>query len=256
MKFPAFFRTLLVGAIAISLVAFLGWGWLISRSSLALLAGGVDRFPQAATYLPKQAPAMVSLLTNPDRLNALHQASLPLSERRSDRLEWQQWERDLANKIGFDYQRDLKPWLGDEVTFAIANLDLDRGDKSRVRPGYILAMATKNPKLAQECLRDFYRDKNSTTIETYKRANIIIPNGNSSLWSSVVVGDFVLFANSPQLLREAINQAQAVDLNLQQSLAYRTALADVDRPHIGIGYFDVLGLSAWLDKSTDRKSVV
>jgi len=250
MKFPAFFRTLLVGAIAIFLVALLGWGWLVSRSSLALLTGGVNYFPQAATYLPKQAPAIVSLLTNPDKLNALHQVTLPLKERRHDLLEWQQWEQDLASKIGLDYQHDLKPWLGDEITFAIASLDLPSSSQQKVQPGYILALATKNPKRAQECLRDFYQEKNNTTIETYKRANIIVADRNSSLWSSVLVGDFVLFANSPQLLREAINQAQAIDLNLQQSAAYQTALANVEQPQIGIGYFDVLGLSAWLDKST------
>ncbi len=250
MKFPAFLRTLLVGAIAVFGIALLGWGWLVSSSSLALLTGGVNHFPQAATYMPKQATAMVSLLANPDKLNALHQVSLPLKERRRDRQQWQQWEQDLANKIGLDYRRDIKPWIGEEITLAIADLDLDRSSQEKVEPGYILAIAVKNPQLAGECLRNFYGDRNNTRIETYKQANIIVTEGNSAVWSSVLVGDFVLFANSPRLLKEAINQAQAVDLNLQQSAAYQTALANIDRPRIGIGYFDVVGLSAWLDKST------
>ena len=38
-----------------------------------------------------------------------------------------------------------------------------------------------------------------------------------------MVGDFVLFANSPQIIHEAINQAQAVDLNLEQLDRYQTA---------------------------------
>ena len=110
-----------------------------------------------------------------------------------------------------------------------------------------MATQTKNADLAQECLYNFYGDSSDITVEKYKGANIISPK-NSSLWSSVVLGDFVLFANHSPLLKEAINQAQAVDLNLQHSKDYQTALGNIDLPHIGIGYIDVLGLSAWLDE--------
>ena len=250
MKFPFFFRTLVAGAIAIFLVSLLGLGWVATHSSINLLTGGVNYFPQATVFLPKQTPAMVSLLTNPEKLYGLRQVTLPLKARRRDRQEWQQWSEDLFAKIGFNYRQDIKPWLGDEVTFAIASLDRDRNFGNGVQPGYILATANTSSNLAQKCLRDFYSDRENSSLEQYKGANIISPDRQSSLWSTVVVGDFVLFANHPQILKEAINQAQAVSLNLQQSTDYQTAIARIQQPHLGIGYFDVLGLSAWLDKST------
>lgn len=248
MKFRSFFWTITVGSIAIFLSAMVGLGWIATQSSVGLLTGGVNRVPAGTAFVSKQAPAMVSLLTNPEKLNGLRQATLPLKERKGDRTEWQEWEQDLTAKIGFDYRQDIKPWLGDEITFAITSLDSDRTAKNGVQPGYILAAETKNTKLAQECLRDFYRQQD-VSIEQYKGANIISTSKNSPIWSGVVVGDFVLFANQAQILKEAIERAQAIDLNLQHSDYYQTALNDISQPHIGIGYADALGLSAWLNKS-------
>lgn len=247
MKFRSFFWTLITGAVTIFLVGMVGLGWITTQSSLNLLQGGVNRFPAGVVFVPKQALAMISLLSNPDQLYGLRQVNLPLQKRYSDRQEWQQWEKDLVAKIGFDYQQDLKPWLGKEVTLAITALDYDRNPNNGAQPGYLLATATKNAQLAQKSLNNFYRDLEHTNIEEYKGTKIISAN-TKNIWNSVVVGNFVLFANYPQILKEAINQAQAVNLNLEQSEYYQTVLHNISQPHIGIGYIDVLGLSAWLNK--------
>ena len=66
-------------------------------------------------------------------------------------------------------------------------------------------------------------------------------------WSSAVVGDrFVLFANAPEVLRKAINDAQVVDLNLQGSPTYQKAIARLDKQRIGVLLADVPQLSGWL----------
>ncbi|MGD1921432.1 MAG: DUF3352 domain-containing protein [Pleurocapsa sp.] len=250
MKFRSFFWTITAGAIIIFLVSMVGLGWIATRrSAVNLLKGGVNTFPSGAVFVPKQAPAMVSLLANPEKINALRQVTLPLKDRKGDRQQWQQWEQDLTAKIGLDYQKDIKPWLGDEITLAITALDLDRTSRNGAQPGYILAAETKNTKLAKECLRDFYSQQDKVDIEQYKGANIISTNKNSSIWSGVVVGNFVLFANQPRILKEAINQAQAINLSLEQSDYYQAVLNNILQPHIGIGYVDVLSFSAWLDKS-------
>lgn len=254
MKFRSFFWILLTGAVAIFLFAVVSLGWLATQSSIKLLRGGVNTFPQAAVFIPKQAPAMASLLTNPEKLEALRQVSLPLNRRQSDRTEWQQWETDLLATIGFDYQRDLKPWLGDEITLAITTLDYDRNPDNGAQPGYMLAMKTRNTKLAQKSLGNFFGEQVDVSIEKYKGVNIISPdslpsNANPDLWASAVVGNFVLFANHPQILKQAINQAQAVNLNLDRADFYQTAMREIEKPHLGVAYLNILGTSAWLDKS-------
>ena len=256
MKFRSFFWVLITGAVVIFAIAIGSLGWIITQSSINLAKGGVNTFPQAAMFMPRQAPAMVSLLTNPEKLYVWREVSLPLKDRSSDRQQWHEWETSLLNKIGLDYQQDFKPWLGDEITFGITSLDYDRNSSNGTQPGYLLAAATRNTNLAQESLRNFYSQKSNVSTEQYKGANIISFQSSAKLksnntpWAGVVVGNFVLFANQPQILREAINQAQAVSLNLANTDYYQTALSQVKKPHVGVAYLNILGTSAWLDKSS------
>jgi hypothetical protein len=251
-----FIRVLVTGGITLLMLTIVSLGWIVSQSSISLLTGGVNTFPQATAFIPKQAPGMVSLLTNPEKLYGLRQATLSLNQRQSDRQEWQGWITDIVSKIGLDYQRDLKPWLGDEITLAITALDYDRNLDNGTQAGYLLATAIKNSRLAQESLQNFYDELDHASVEQYKGADIIYPPRTSSktslkepdVWARAVVGDFVLYANYPQIIKEAINQAQAVNLNLEQSDSYQTAISTIKQPHIGLSYIDIPQTSAWLDK--------
>jgi len=249
----SFFRILVAGAVVVFLTSVVSLIAIASQSSIALLGGGVTTFPEAAAFIPKQSPAMVSMLANPEKLYGVRQVNLPLKQRNSDRQEWLQWTTSLTNKIGFDYQTELKPWLGDEITLAITALDFDRNLNNGTQPGYLVAASTKNPQLAQELIRSFYAEQSNISIEQYKGANIISQSGNKNkiepdVWASAIVGKFVLLANHGQILKEAINQAQAVKLNLTQSEDYQNAIANIKQSHIAIAYLNVPQTSAWLNK--------
>jgi len=249
----SFFRILVAGAVVVFLTSVVSLIAIASQSSIALLGGGVTTFPEAAAFIPKQSPAMVSMLANPEKLYGVRQVNLPLKQRNSDRQEWLQWTTSLTNKIGFDYQTELKPWLGDEITLAITALDFDRNLNNGTQPGYLVAASTKNPQLAQELIRNFYAEQSNISIEQYKGANIISQSGNKNkiepdVWASAIVGKFVLLANHGQILKEAINQAQAVKLNLTQSEDYQNAIANIKQSHIAIAYLNVPQTSAWLNK--------
>ena len=249
----SFLKILAVGAIAIFLISVVSLIAIATQSSIALLGGGVNTFPEATAFVPRQSAAMVSLLANPEKLYGIRQVNLPLNKRYGDRQEWWQWTTSLFNRIGFDYQGDLKPWLGDEITLAITALDFDRNLNNGIQPGYLLAMETKNTQLAQELITNFYAQQKNTAMEQYKGAKIIFQSGSETaiepdVWANAVVGKFILFANHPQILKQAINQAQAVNLNLEQSDYYQDAIANIKQPHIGLAYINVPRTSAWLDK--------
>ncbi|HEY9769752.1 MAG TPA: DUF3352 domain-containing protein [Coleofasciculaceae cyanobacterium] len=256
----SFLRILVGGAAAFLLVTIVSLIFIACQSSISLLTGGVNTFPQATAFVPKQAPAVVSGLVNPEKLYGIRQVTLPLKNRQSDRQEWQQWTTNLVSRIGLDYQKDLQPWLGDEITLAITALDFDRNLDNGMQPGYLLAVETRNNQLSQKSLSNFYEGaykQNDASMEKYKGAKILFPPAtktkNKPIWASSVVGNFVLFANHPQIIKEAINQAQAVNLNLQQSDDYQKVISSIDRPHIGIAYIDVAKTSAWLNKSVARE---
>jgi len=63
-------------------------------------------------------------------------------QRRRARQELNQLKTNLLANTGLDYQRDIQPWLGDEITLAVTTIDI--GDEQNGRqPGYLMALATK-----------------------------------------------------------------------------------------------------------------
>jgi len=259
MNFRSFYWALITGTVTIFAIIVTSLGWIGSQSAISLVLGGNHKLPQAVKFLPKQSPAMVSLLTNPDKLYAWREVSLPWERRKRDHTHWQKWSNDLFAKIGFDYQKDLKPWLEDEITFAITTLDLDRNPGNGLQTGYLLGLKTKNTQLAQASINKYYQEQEKIVSESYKgvkiRSHLVASHPADNVpWSSAVVGDFVLFANQPQILKTAINQAQAVNLNLANADTYQKALGNISQPHIAIAYIDVVNASAWLDKSLIQSS--
>ncbi len=269
MKLRSFFYVLAAGATTLLLIAVGGFFWLTSQSPLNLLRGGAVANPTATIFVPKQAPIMASLLVNPDRLEAFRQlVARPVNRRRS-RAELKKIEDSLLANKGIDYQRDIRPWLGNELTFAVTSLDFDRNPDNAAQPGYLLAATTKNQERAREFLQLFY-SKQATAgtpdlvFETYKGVNLIYErplgqmeasaSGSNSrqtpeTLTSAVIGDrFVLFANHPKVLRDAINNVQVANLSLEDDLEYQQMLQSLTEPRIGLSFVNLPALAALTSK--------
>jgi hypothetical protein len=277
MKGRAFFSIL--AAIAISLVAAGAAGalWIASNSPLSLLPGIAGAAPEAAVLVPKQAPVMVSLLANPDRVEALRQAIAPLGRRRSARREWQQARDAWLTRSSLNYDRDVRPWLGDELTLAMTTLDIDRDPSNGRDPGYLLAAAVRDPDRAREFLQLFWQKQalNGTNLifEQYKGVKIVrgealdvIPRGwaklaarggrpstQTDLATALVADRFVLLANDPKVLREAINNVQAPDLSLLREPDYERAIATLPERRLAIAYLRPGGLGQWLEPAAPNR---
>jgi hypothetical protein len=230
--------------------------WIFGQGPLKLLPGGILREPITAVFIPKQAPVMVSLLVNPDRLESLAQyISFPQNRRKSHK-EFLSLEKQLLSTTGLDYQTQIRPWLGEEITLAVTSLDFDHNSDNGVQPGYLLAVTTKDKELAKVFLQSSYsKDAISGTsdliFESYKGVNLIYQRHrdnpvNIRLSATAILDNFVLFANDIQILRDAINSAQVRTLNLKNSPNYQEALKTITEPRIGIVYANFPALSAWL----------
>ncbi|MFG3816818.1 DUF3352 domain-containing protein [Limnothrix redekei] len=274
MKGRAFFSIL--AAIAISLVAAGAAGavWIATHSPLGLLDGVANAQPEAAVMIPKQAPAMVSLLVNPDRVEALRQAIAPLGRRRAARHEWQQARDAWLTRSGLTYDRDVQPWLGDEVTLAVTTVDIDRDPNNGREPGYLLAAAANDPDRAREFLQLFWQKQALNGInlifEQYKGVKIVhgealdlIPRGwakrlaqggrvstQTDLATALVADRFVLAANDPKVLRDAINNIQAADLSLLREPDYQRELAALPPDRLAIAYVNPTALGELLEPAT------
>lgn len=263
MKLRSFFLTL-AGAVTVLLLLAAGsLNWILAQSPLNLVNGGVMKNPTAAVFIPRQAPLMVSLLVNPEGLQAFGELAAPLGKRGRTQTELNQLKKSLLANTGLNYQKDIKPWLGDELTLAVTSLDYDRDSKNGIKPGYLLAVKADKPEVAREFLQASYSQQAISpdvdlVFEQYKGVNIVykrnLNQGKNSI-ASAVVGDLVLFANHPRVLREAIGNVDATELNLQNFDAYQEALKTITEPRIGVGYFNLPAVSAWITNSSEPESL-
>lgn len=249
----SFFHLFIVAALALLFLAVGG----CNRTPLSV-QGNTQVNPEAAMFVPKQAPMMASLLVNPDRVEALLQAAVPAAERRQMQTELQQFRQGLLVDTGLEYKRDMQPWLGDELTFAVATLDIDRIPENGQQPGYLVVAATADPVAAREFLQVFWQQRaiagSDLIFETYNGIEVIHSapieaqaSVASSALATAVVGDrFVLFANHPKVLRQAINNVQAPDLSLASSLQYQQTLDSLTAPKIGFAFLNLPVLATWM----------
>ena len=256
MKLRPFFITLSLIIVLLLSITGSSLYFILKQSPLSLLQGGVTKAPTAAIFVPKQAPVMVSLLVNPDRLEGLARFIAAPQKRRRSHQELRTIEKTLLAKTGLDYQTQIQPWLGEEITLAVTSLDFDHDPTNGVKPGYLLAVGTREQGLAKEFLQASYSKEaiagtSDLIFESYKGVNLIYqrqqtPQKNPPLSASAIVGNMVLFANDPAVLKEGINNVQVPDLNLKNASGYQEAIQTISEPKIGVIYANFPALSAWL----------
>ncbi|MFP5269973.1 DUF3352 domain-containing protein [Coleofasciculus sp.] len=274
MKLRSFFYALAAGVIMLLLLAGGSWFWVNAHSPLTLLQEREVKNPTAAIFVPKQAPAMISLLVNPDRLAALQQVVVEPQKRGRAIAQFQQLENSLLANLGLDYQRDIQPWIDDELTLAVTSLDVDRNPENAAQPGYLLIFTTNEPQAAQEQVysRRMTADSADLVVESYQGVNLIYqpssPGGKKvaddtesrpipDILTSAIVGDrFVLYANHPKVLRNAINTVQVADLSLAEDPDYQQLLQSLTEPRIGFSLVNLPALAAWISNQPipDRES--
>lgn len=241
MKRRSFFSFLIVGVAVLLLTGIGGCSWLGQNPNL--LQGDSKTTPVAAMFVPKQAPVIVSLLVNPGGGQV--------------RAGLNQLKTSLLADTGLDYQQDVKPWIGDEITLAVTTADIDRDAANGQQTGYLMAIATKNADKSREFLDLLFSRRaiagTDLMFEQYKGIKLISDNQRTATQSKptqnlvgAVVGDrFVLFANHPKVLRDAINNVQAPDLNLTTSSQYQQALTLLPPRRIGLTFLNLPSIVAW-----------
>ncbi len=242
--------TLVLGALTLAAASLF---WLLSQSPLQLSDGGTLAAPTAAMFVPRQAPIVASLVVNPSRLEALLQLQTPLGDRRRVQREFDAITAGLLRGTGLSYRRDIRRWLGDEITVAVTALDFDRDPENGAQPGYLLIATAQQGALARNFLQVFFARSALAGVadlefEPYKGTTLIYPRrrdtGATPLASALVGDRYLLVANHPQVLREAINNVQATRLSLAQAPAYQQALASLEEPRLGLIFANLPALAA------------
>ncbi len=274
MKFrPIKFRTFILPlALAAGLVLVLGvglLGGLALRNPLYLLDRGGQSIPEAFQFVPKQSALVASVLARPDRLAQLWDYLADPRQRPTLRTDRERLERAMLAQTGLSYERDLQPWLGEEITVALVTPDLDQDPSNGLAPGYLVALACRDADLARSTLELFWQNRALAgdplafedlggTRLIYSRASgrSATSSGFTPLATAVVTNRFILVANDPGVLRRALAAAQSVGDNLRTDGRYRLALKTLDSHRIGLLAVNLPQLEQWLHPNPSANALI
>lgn len=247
MKRRPFFSFLAAIVLVLLSASAAGAVWLTAKSPLRLAQVQVAESPEAAIFVSRQAPLMLSLQVNPDRLKTFSLAKTPLVERGQIQAQFDRWQRDLLGDARLSYADDIAPWAGDEITIALMNPDIDRDEANGQQPGYLLAVKIADPEQAAASIQRFWRQRSvgrrDLVSETYAGIKLAYANKPQSqgadVATAIVSDQFVLFSNYPKVLREALNNIQVPDLSLGESEVYQQAVTQLPDRRIGIAFLNL-----------------
>jgi Protein of unknown function (DUF3352) len=235
----SFFGFLIAGAIALLAIIIAGFYWLSPKNPVNITAATSQ--PGASIFVSKFAPITVSLLVNPERLQALDKEG-----------ELSKLKTNLLTKSNINYQEDIQPWLGNEITLAVTSLDSDRDPENGQQPGYLLALATTKAEKSREFLELLFSKRvlagANLGTEEYEGVKLLYDNPppKQDFLAGAAVGDkFVLFANDLKVLKDAINNVQAPDLNLNSSVQYQKATQQLPKGTLALAFVNLPNLVKW-----------
>ncbi|NJL46786.1 MAG: DUF3352 domain-containing protein [Leptolyngbyaceae cyanobacterium SM2_5_2] len=260
------FRTFIVPlAVIAGLVLVVGLGLLGGfglRTPLYLIERGGSANPAALQFVPKQSPVVASVLARPDRLSQLWEYLAKPKLRPGIKADMAQIERILLANTGLSYERDLQPWLGEEITVAVVSTDLDQDSTNGLSPGYLVALSCRDSALARRTLELFWQNRalsgDALTFEEVAGNRLIYANrqaerprlsrepGLEQLATVLVANRFVLAANHPEVLRQALRAAQATEANLLSDQRYRLALRTLPPERVGLLAANLSKAASWL----------
>jgi hypothetical protein len=238
----SFFGFLVAGVIVLLLIGIAGFYGFFGKSPINLSVSKSE--PGAAIFVSKSSPIMVSLLVNPERLQAIEQKG-----------EISKLKNSLFAKSNINFQDDIKPWLSDEITLAVTSQDIDRDPENGLQAGYLMALSTQKPEKSREFVELLFSKRSLTganlEVANYKGVKLLYDTQETTSektqnnLAGAVIDNFVLFANDVQVLREAINNLQAPNLNLIDSLEYQKATQELPKDAVAVAFLNLPILAKW-----------
>ncbi len=271
--------TVLLAVIVLPLVLLIaGVAWSKNYDPFkALSKSSSSTNPTTSLFVAQNAPISLSLTVNPDRLLAVSPTVLNFGKSKTQG-DLENLRDSLLGLGTLDYKTSVMPWLGDELTLAVTSRSVDRTLADSHHPGYLLALKTNDAIASRAFLREFWRVRALTAqqTETYKGSEITygqvknsqIKNSQAkdsgvqlsevtfTLASAIVGNQYVLFANSPKVLKNAINNVQVPSLNLQGNEQYQRAVGAIDSKHLGILYINLPEFTALTGDDSIVRSLV
>lgn len=211
-------------------------------TAAALIAGGgaaywyfsqpkasVSDMPVGAEVIPQDALMAVSVTTNPGQWQQLREFGTPQSQTAFDQNLAQLRDRVLTAN-GFDYQKDIQPWVGEEVTMAFLSpqAPLTAPSGSPNQQPVVMVLPIRDALKAKQILEQPRTPKSGKLVDrTYKGFQIKESQGTNQNYSATVLdGKFLVVTTDPKATDKAIDTYKS-EANLSTTPGYTKALGQV-----------------------------
>ncbi|BAY27357.1 hypothetical protein NIES2100_71800 [Calothrix sp. NIES-2100] len=172
--------------------------------------------PVGATIIPQDALLAVSLTTDPKQWQQLRQYGTKETQAELDKNLVKLRDRFLTNN-GYDFQKDIQPWVGNEVTLAILAPQASQPAPKPVstnaeavssQQSMVMVLPIKNPQKAQSLLAEPKTLKQSKWIDrTYQGFAIKQTDGQTgeNISATLLDGQFLVITDNPKATERAID---------------------------------------------------
>ncbi|XGV95067.1 MAG: DUF3352 domain-containing protein [Leptolyngbya sp. BL-A-14] len=221
----------------------------------ALTKGGIGSgdLPVGAEVIPQDALMTLSVSTDPAQWEQLREFGTSQSQAAFDQNLAQLRDRFLTAN-GYDYQKDIQPWIGKEVSIALlappAATTAPNATPVLPKPVAIVVMPIQNPLQAKQLL-DKPRSQAAGKLvdRTYKGFQIKETQGKENNFSATVFdGKLLVVATDPKAMDRAIDtyKGEQGQLALKATPGFTQALGKIQAtPSFGRMYLNFPAATAF-----------
>jgi Protein of unknown function (DUF3352) len=216
--------TLVVGVAAIGV-----WQLLPGKSGKLDISNGVNLLPQD-TFLT------ATISTDPDRWQKLTEFGVPES-RGVFEQQLTKIQTEFLTNYGYNYQRDIQPWIGKQILFGYLNnpAATDKSNRSKLPQQNLVALLPiANKEAAQKVVEQHQTPVDANLVETsYKGVSIKETKRKEGTIAISIVDNFVVIGTDRQSLQRVIDTQQG-SKSLVSVPGYTKALTEIgiDRPFV------------------------
>jgi hypothetical protein len=171
--------------------------------------------PVGANIIPQDALFAVSLTTDPKQWQKLREFGTQETQAELDKNLVQLRDRLLTNN-GYDYEKDIQPWVGDAVTIAMlappaaspAPTPVATNANGSSGQSMVMVLPVKNPELAKNILTQPKALKQGKWVDnTYQGIAIKQTEGQAgnNLSAAILDGRYLLITDNPKATERAID---------------------------------------------------
>ncbi len=172
--------------------------------------------PVGANIIPQDTLFAVSLTTDPQQWQQMHEFGTKETQAALKKSIFQLRDRFLTQN-GYNFEKDIQPWVGDEITLAIL---APQGNKPAVKPvavnadavsaqqSMVMVLPVKNPQIAKSIWAKAKNPKQGQWIDrTYQGFAIKQTNGQAgeNLSATLIDERFLVITDSLKATERAID---------------------------------------------------